>query len=717
MFLQYVVAGLVLGGIYSITSVGLCLTYQSAGVLNFSFASIAYTVARCYYYLHAQHGWGILPAAIVSILLLGPGLGLLLYFLVFRFLTLSSTLIRIMATIGIAVALPPLDDVVFGTTEIIAAPGLAPQPVHVFHVFSVGVTLDQVIVYAAVVILLAAGFFVLRFTDVGLQIRAMVNSPAMTALAGTSPKRILTMVWMVSSGLAGLVGVLLAPINGLDPNAMTLLMVTAFAAVIAARVSSLPVAVIVSFVMGIGSSVAQRYLPSSSQWTADFLVAIPAIVIVLSLLYFTATKVNLDEMAAGSGALDRAIRPQGGDEGQAVTQAAWTRMSWRPSAFGLVCLLALPLFLHGFWIGLLAEGMAYSVIFLSFSLLTGEGGMVWLCQATLAGVGGMAAALLTADHGVPILLSVLIGGLFAIPFGLIVGALTVRMGNLYVALVTVSFGLLVNNTIFQQTFGFNNGYGIAVDPPPFAKGARALAYTVIGVFLLVAALLANLRRSTSGLGLTAVRSSPTGARTLGINVVQMKIMLGGVAAFVAGIGGGLLAITLGSALPSNYGTLLGEVWLTVLVTQGIRSNAAAAAAGIGQTLLAGMILIYLPKTYGNFLPILFGLGATAMVKFPEGVLTMQAREIRSMLANVAATRPRLYKQLQYGGAVYLVAFVIVVKAETSLWWVWLLVTVVLGHLVAGYLALITRRSPRNQVPPDVQLQGAIADSEPVRAEV
>lgn len=696
--LNFIIAGLVLGGIYSITSVGLCLTYQSAGVLNFSFAALAYTVARCYYFLNTQHGWGIAPAAVFSILVLGPGLGLLLYFMVFRFLSSASTMIRILATIGIAVALPPLDNVVFGTTEIIAAPGLAPEPVKTFHVLGkVGITLDQLIVYAVVVVMLTAGFLILRYTDVGLQIRAMVDSPAMTALSGINPNRVSITVWAVSSTLAGLVGVLVAPINGLDPNVMTLLMVTAFAAVIAAKLKSLSVAVLVSFVMGIGSSVAQLYLPSSGDLSADLLVAIPAIVIVLSLIYFSIRKVNLDETFAVGGALDRAIRPQDADAGLTGTRGTAVRMSWRPSAFGLLCLVALPLFLHGFWIGLLAEGMAYGIIFLSFSLLTGEGGMVWLCQATLAGVGGMMAAIMSATYGVPMLVSILIGGLFAVPFGLIVGALTVRMGNLYVALVTVTLGILVDNTIFMQTFGYNNGYGVAVKPPGFAVGPRALAYTVIGIFVLVSLFLVNLRRSTSGLALTAVRASPTGARTLGIDVVQMKVLLAGLAAFVAGVGGALLAVTLGSALTSNYSTLLGEVWLAVLVTQGIRSNAAAAAAGVGQTLLAGVTLVYLPHVFGNFVPILFGLGATAMVKFPEGLFAMQARQFRLALDKVRANRPKVYVRIQVFSLLYLIAFVVLLKAVGNLWWLWLAITAVIAHVVGGWLIGRGVRQPRQKI--------------------
>src|ERR1700729_3094395 len=102
--LQFVIAGLVLGGIYAICSAGLVITYTSSGVLNFAFGAIAFFIARFYYFLNTQHTWPILPAAIL----------------------------------------------IFGNEAINTAPGLAPQPVAVYSVIGVAVTLDQVIVYACV---------------------------------------------------------------------------------------------------------------------------------------------------------------------------------------------------------------------------------------------------------------------------------------------------------------------------------------------------------------------------------------------------------------------------------------------------------------------------------------------------------------------------------------------------------------------------------------
>jgi hypothetical protein len=173
----------------------------------------------------------------------------------------------------------------------------------------------------------------------------------------------------------------------------------------------------------------------------------------------------------------------------------------------------------------------------------------------------------------------------------------------------------------------------------------------------------------------------------------MKVMMAGLAAFVAGIGGGLLAITLGVALPNNYTTLGGEVWLVVLVTNGIRSNAAAVFAGLAQTLLGGLALVYLPKVFGNFVPIAFGLGAIAIVQFPQGLLTAGARSVRSTLVDIRWVRPKLYGRLKVVGAVYLVVLIVLVVWVRDLWWLWLAITAFLGSVTIGFLTLSVGRQP------------------------
>jgi len=222
--LGYIFAGIALGSIYAIAASGIVVTYVSSGVLNFAFGSIAFFLARFYYYLNTQLGWSQLPAVVVSVVIAGPALGVFLYLLLFRHLRLSSSLVKIVSTIGVSVALPQVALLLFGNQTITSAPGLANQPEPTYTLFGATVTLDQIIALGCVLAVVIIGTLILRFTDVGLKVRALVDTEAMTALSGVSPARISVCVWMVTSALAGLAGVLAAPSSGLTPDGMTALM-------------------------------------------------------------------------------------------------------------------------------------------------------------------------------------------------------------------------------------------------------------------------------------------------------------------------------------------------------------------------------------------------------------------------------------------------------------------------------------------------------------
>src|SRR5947209_2050686 len=182
--LQYVLAGLALGSIYAIASASLVVTFVSAGVLNFAFGSMAYVVARFYYFLNSQHGWRTDAAGAVSLLVVAPLLGVVLYFALFRFLRGKSTLTKVVATIGLSVALPPLTDLILGTESITSAPGLASLNDKPYHFLGAPVSTDQIITYGFLLFVVIAGTFILRRTDVGLKVRAMVDSEALSSLSG-----------------------------------------------------------------------------------------------------------------------------------------------------------------------------------------------------------------------------------------------------------------------------------------------------------------------------------------------------------------------------------------------------------------------------------------------------------------------------------------------------------------------------------------------------
>jgi branched-chain amino acid transport system permease protein len=640
--IAFILAGLVLGGIYAISAASIVVTYVSAGVLNFAFGAIAFFIARLYYYLVAQHGWPVYASAIVAIAITGPLLGVALYFALFRFLAQAQAITKVVATIGLSVAIPAATELIFGNQAILTSPGLAPQPVRVFHVGGVAVTLDQLITYCCVAAVLAIGTYVLRRTQVGLMVRATVDSKAMTSLSGISPARIEVGVWAVGTFLAGLAGVLAAPVlNVSSVSNYTVVTASAFAAVVAARLRSLPVAVAVALIMGVVGSLLQWALPSvSSQVTGDIIAGIPFAMVVIFLLYYTWRKTVADENLGGT--LDRAITvrsitswahggPSAGPSAEGglrgLTARAFTLAQQNPF---VVIAAILPLVLSAYWVGSVAEGVAIAIIFLSFTLLTGEGGMISLCQISFAGIGGLTAAQVNATYHLPVLLGVAIGALLAGASGLIVGLLTVRMGNLYAALATLTFGLLLSSIVFQLNVFMQYGAGVTVSRPSFALSNTSLTYFTLALFVLISLFIAAIRRSTSGLALSAIRTSEIGARSAGVAVVRIKIAIWALAAGIAGIGGGMYVIYTGAALPQSFDTIIGLTWFAVVITNGRRSNNAALAGGLMIVLIPQIFATYLPTSWGPLPTLLFGVGAVLLARNPDGIITMNGRQLAAL---------------------------------------------------------------------------------------
>ncbi len=630
--LPYVLAGLALGAIYAIAASSLVVTYVSAGVLNFAFGSMAYFVARFYYWLNSQHNWGTDTAGAFSLLVVAPLLGVVLYALLFRHIRGKPTLVKLVATIGLSVALPPIADITFGTQSITSAPGLAALSDTPYDFLGTPLTTNQIIIYGFLALVVVLGTVVLRLTDVGLRIRALVDSEAMASLSGTNPGRVAVGVWAFTATLAGLAGILVAPSQGLTTAGMTQLMAAAFAAVVVARLHSLTGAVAAALAMGVVTDVIQKYLPPNSPFTAAIIPSIPFVFIVVALIYYLLREGSLDENVGLAGPLDQAVKPAN----QKVGMTATGNQRGPGALLGLIpiaIVAAVPLIFHGsaYWLGLVALGMCYAVLFLTFTLVTGEGGMLWLSQVIFAGIGALSAAQFVQDWHVPVLLAIVMGGVIAAALGAIIGLLTLRLGDLYVALVTLTFGLLVEGLVFTMNRFAEGGLGVTINRPQFAQGNLAFCYLTFAVFLVFGILLLNLRRSTSGLALRAVRDSEPASRTLGLSVLQVKVIVGSLGAFVAAVGGGFLALYAGIAQPLSYDTFAGLIWLAVVVTLGVRSISAAAIAGLLLPLSQGLVATYLPTRWGEVPAIFFGLGAIAVAQHPEGAVLQNGAQIRGFI--------------------------------------------------------------------------------------
>src|SRR5262249_3955658 len=242
-----------------------------------------------------------------------------------------------------------------------------------------------------------------------------------------------------------------------------------------------------------------------------------------------------------------------------------------------------------FWIGVFAQGVALAIIFLSYTMVTGEGGLISLCQITLAGIGAFAAARFIAEARFPVSAAIPLVALNALPFRLLVALPRLRIGDLYLALLTLGFALLMEQFIWNRPEYDNFGAGLLV-PRPFGLQItdRIEMYAVLAVvFGVIALLIVNLKRATAGLVFASMRSSEAASATTGISIVRAKLILFATSAFVAGLGGALYASVVWSATTQSFNALVGIVWLAIVVTWGVRSVVGA--------LLAGMIYAIAPQ--------------------------------------------------------------------------------------------------------------------------
>ena len=289
-FLDLVLSGIVTGGIFAIVASGLVLTYQTTGIFNFSQGAIAFTVAYFYYQLNTGLHISAAISAVLSLFVLAPLLGLLLDRLLFRNLMTAPVYAQIVGTIGVYIALPALvkliiDGFINGTLGLgipsttnggygLAAPGFGPHPPTVYHLIGgLNLNSDQLAVFAASIFAAVGLWVVIRRTRIGLEMRATVDKVELASLRGIEPGRVSATAWVLSVMLAGLGGLLIAPLFTLDDSIFTLVVFGSLGALALSRLQSIPIA----FVGGLLIGVAQNLLAGYRATRSSFLGSVAGI--------------------------------------------------------------------------------------------------------------------------------------------------------------------------------------------------------------------------------------------------------------------------------------------------------------------------------------------------------------------------------------------------------------------------------------------------------
>jgi branched-chain amino acid transport system permease protein len=286
-FFGYAIPGVPFGCAYALFAVGLVLTYQTTGVFNFAFGAQAFASAFVFIILVQNADLPEWLAFVIAVIIGAPLLGLLFDRFLFRRIANTNTAAKIVTGIALLVGIPELLPVIFGNQTLYNPPTLLFNQETVYMTLSGypvnGHDLSVVVVTAAV---MAALVVVMRFTSLGLNMRAAVESRRLVQLDGVNAGRVVSIAWAISSLLAGLAGVLLAPAYPeLQAENFITLMVAAIAAAACASLRFLPRAAIFGILLGVVSLLLQGYIPTQSIFYSSVLPSLPFVVLVLALLF------------------------------------------------------------------------------------------------------------------------------------------------------------------------------------------------------------------------------------------------------------------------------------------------------------------------------------------------------------------------------------------------------------------------------------------------
>jgi len=637
--LGFAVPGVPYGCAYAVFAVGLVLTYQTTGVFNFGYGAQAYASAFVYAWLVDDRGWPTWAAFLCAVAVLGPGLGLVLDRFLFRRIPSTNGTAKIVTGLSLLVGIPALLPMVFGTGNLVGAPSIVFNPDTVYFHLGAGVpvngtALSDVTLAVAMLVVLV---LLLRTTSLGLQMRAAVESRRLLELEGVRAPRVTATAWAVSGLMAGLAGVLLAPTEvTVQAQDYVTLMVAAIAAAACAALRSMPVAAVAGVLIGVVTLTAQGYLPTSSFWYSAVLPAFPFIVLAGALVLVPGLR-RLDTATDPLASVDPpppppAARLRGREIDRVVRTGFWlllfafvaSMLTWVPPA----------------WETVLNQGLAYSVVFLSVTLLTGTAGQLSLAQATLAGVAAFTAGQLASHLGLDFLVGGVLGALAASVVAVLLALASLRLRGLGLALMTLAAALLFDVAIFpaQAVSGGTGGLTIAPRWLPldlFAPNGHTYFLLAFLVVVVSAGAVALVQRGSVGRLLTAVRGSELGAAGAGVHTAWQRVLAFALSGALAGVGGTLLALQQTVIAPGDFNYQLSVAFVVVVVTTGVGTVEGAIQAGIGLVVLQ-QLLQYAPQRLQGLTIVVFALGALAYAAHPEGVVELEKRRWTARAERVLA---------------------------------------------------------------------------------
>jgi branched-chain amino acid transport system permease protein len=658
-YLFFILLGTGAGAIIAAFGLGLVVTYQGSGLVNFAYGAMATWVGYVYADLrrgaypfpipglparyHFGDDVGIWWAFALS-LATAALMGLLVYQLVFRPLFRAPALAKVVASIGLVIVFTSLIERRFPDNQGLRVDAILPrEPVTIMD----GVTVPRDGLWLVLIVLLiAAGVWAAsRYTRLGLATKAAASNEKGAILLGYSPQRLAQTSFVLASLIGGLVVILVSPMIQLSSAVLTFgYLIPALGAALIGAFHRVWPTVLTGLAIGLVQSSFTK-MQTDFSWFPQYGAreGLPFLLIIVAMVF-------LGERLPDRGSVETFKMP-------AIPPAKVTALNvLLPVGLAVIGLLVLsPL-----WRGAIMTTTIATVLALSLVLLSGFGGQPSLAQLAFAGVAGFALSKLAMQWDIPFPIAPILASLVAMVFGVIVGIPALRVRGTNLAIITLAGGVAINEFIFKNPkyVGDASTGGARVPNPKVGDWDLGLilgdqaSRPIFGIFLVVVALLmalavANIRKSASGRRMLATRSNERAANASGVNTARVKLEVFAASAFIAGVGGCLIAYRFGSVSDASFGTVASLTALAVAYLGGITCVSGAVTSGI--TASAGVAFYLIGNLFdalGQWEVFIGGalLILTAILN-PEGIaggIRKQAAEAR--LKKERAKQPALERE-------------------------------------------------------------------------
>lgn len=256
---QYVVTGLLLGGVYALVSLGLTLIFGVLGIVNFAQGAMLTMAMYLVYFM--QSAWGInLYVAVALTIPLMFGFGWLVQTILLNRLTSDAGHERpLLVTLGLSLLLVNALLMIFGGRPL----GVESPVSGSVQVLGAIADIPRVIAFLGAVAVAVALSVILKKSSLGLAIRAVASNDTGAALVGVNVRRIYAMTFGLGAASVAVAGGLMTPFTSLVPSSGEQFTTLAFVIVVLGGLGSIPGALIGGLFIGMLQTVGSLYLPGS----------------------------------------------------------------------------------------------------------------------------------------------------------------------------------------------------------------------------------------------------------------------------------------------------------------------------------------------------------------------------------------------------------------------------------------------------------------------